>query len=603
MDNENETEDASENQGNALTPIIKLPAGLLKKVREPWKKCLIVRLLGKNIGYTLFVNRMRKLWNLQAGFETLAIGNGFFIVKFEVMEDYSKVFTGGPWVVMDRYVIVRKWQPDFKSDEAEEDTTAIWVRFPNLPIEYYDEKVLYHIVKVLGKPLKVDINTAMAARGKYARVCVKMDLRKPLISHITIRRYDYVVEYEHLHLLCFSCSRVGHRKEKCHEFRMIQPEKAIQNMTVNQTDTATRPRATQPTGQKNKELSNETETHSYGSWTIATTRRKYHHGKQKQKAHVYKSNRFESLQVDQDYGETSAASEIKEAQRKYVDLDMGPQSFHGEISYVQKQSPIGPTKLMKDGEPDLGLDVASGPKEKELNAQGSPNSLLVTTVLTFDNNTNALITATAPDIRVQTRKGKPPDSSVRKEGCSNGGNGREHSNVRTSSGPIQNSDVLRTRERSVSPRRNRLVARRGEASDSTMVGDRLAQRKAHGACETSEATGGRPEECAKYIDWPTHKLSSMDMLIWNCRGAGNARFQRKLRELVRLHKLDMIILMETKVELNTIGMFFNNLGFMSSTHVDPIGRSGGIWLLWNPSQANVRVHDASSQMITATISR
>ncbi|GMP37591.1 hypothetical protein CsSME_00009200 [Camellia sinensis var. sinensis] len=125
MDNEDETEDASENQGIASNPIIKLPATLLKKVREPWKKCLIVRLLGKNIGYNLFVNRIRKLWNLQADFETLDIGNGFFIVKLEMMEDYSKVFTGGPWVVMDRYVTVQKRQPDFKLDEAEEDTTAI----------------------------------------------------------------------------------------------------------------------------------------------------------------------------------------------------------------------------------------------------------------------------------------------------------------------------------------------------------------------------------------------------------------------------------------------------------------------------------------------
>ncbi|KAL7163194.1 hypothetical protein ACSBR2_039315 [Camellia fascicularis] len=80
-----------------------------------------------------------------------------------MMDDYTKVYTGGPWIAMDHYVTVRKWQQDFKSDDAEEDTTAIWVRFPNLPIEYYNEKVLYHITKVLGNPLKVDINTAMAA--------------------------------------------------------------------------------------------------------------------------------------------------------------------------------------------------------------------------------------------------------------------------------------------------------------------------------------------------------------------------------------------------------------------------------------------------------
>ncbi|KAL7247368.1 hypothetical protein ACSBR2_002308 [Camellia fascicularis] len=95
----------------------------------------------------------------------------------------------------------------------------------------------------------------------------------------------------------------------------------------------------------------------------------------------------------------------------------------------------------------------------------------------------------------------------------------------------------------------------------------------------------------------------MDLFIWNCRGAGNARFRRNLRELVRLHQPDMMVLMETKVEISTMGMFFNNLGYTASTHVDPIGRSGGIWLLWNPSQLNVRVQNASSQIITATISR
>ncbi|GMP89357.1 hypothetical protein CsSME_00040977 [Camellia sinensis var. sinensis] len=82
-------------------------------------------------------------------------------------KDYTKVFTGGPWIAMDHYATVRKWQQDFKSDDAEEDTTALWVRFPNLPIEYYNEKALYHIAEALGVPLKIDINTIMASRGKY----------------------------------------------------------------------------------------------------------------------------------------------------------------------------------------------------------------------------------------------------------------------------------------------------------------------------------------------------------------------------------------------------------------------------------------------------
>lgn len=108
-------------------PKVSIPPSLLKKIREPWKKCLIVRLLGKSIGYKLFMVKMTKIWGLQADFEALDIGNGFFIVKFDMADDYNKVCTGEPWVIMDHYVTVRKWQQDFKLDEAKEDTTAIWV--------------------------------------------------------------------------------------------------------------------------------------------------------------------------------------------------------------------------------------------------------------------------------------------------------------------------------------------------------------------------------------------------------------------------------------------------------------------------------------------
>ncbi|XP_028097010.1 uncharacterized protein LOC114296880 [Camellia sinensis] len=165
---------------------VTIPSNLWRKVREPWRKCLIVSLLGKTIGYKLFMAKVKKIWGLQGNFEALVIKHGFFIVKFDMMEDYTKVFTSGPWVALDHYVTVGRWQQDFKSDEAEEDTTAMWVRFPYLPIEYYNEKVLFHIAKVLGTPLKIDINTAMAARGRYAWVCVEMDPRKPLISQIAI---------------------------------------------------------------------------------------------------------------------------------------------------------------------------------------------------------------------------------------------------------------------------------------------------------------------------------------------------------------------------------------------------------------------------------
>ncbi|KAI8007178.1 hypothetical protein LOK49_LG07G02768 [Camellia lanceoleosa] len=71
-------------------------------------------------------------------------------------------------------------------------------------------------------------------------------------------------------------------------------------------------------------------------------------------------------------------------------------------------------------------------------------------------------------------------------------------------------------------------------------------------------------------------MNSMKLLIWNCRGAGNNTFKRNLRELLRTHKPEILVLMETKVSFSSLGNFFNNLGFSASTVVDPIGRMGGI---------------------------
>ncbi|KAI8023817.1 hypothetical protein LOK49_LG03G00556 [Camellia lanceoleosa] len=97
---------------------------------------------------------------------------------------------------------------------------------------------------------------------------------------------------------------------------------------------------------------------------------------------------------------------------------------------------------------------------------------------------------------------------------------------------------------------------------------------------------------------------SMDLLrilFWNCRGADNNNFKRNLTEIVRAHKPEILILMETKVPFSKMGNFFNRLGFTASTIVDPIGRVGGIWIVWDTSQVNVRASSVNSQAIHATI--
>lgn len=107
-----------------------------------------------------------------------------------------------------------------------------------------------------------------------------------------------------------------------------------------------------------------------------------------------------------------------------------------------------------------------------------------------------------------------------------------------------------------------------------------------------------------YVPLPSFpKAVSMKLLIWNCRGAGNKAFKRTLKELEKNHKPSIIVLMETKVDLSSMGLFFNKLGFTASSHVDPVGKSGGIWVLWDPFRVTVKALDVNAQVIHAKIQR
>ncbi|CAL5415479.1 unnamed protein product [Camellia sinensis] len=190
------SEDEYEHALDSRIPEIKLPPRLVKSICRLWKDCLTIWLLGKIVGFKFLVNKLKKIWGLQGDFEATDLGLGFLLVKFETITDCNRVYTEGPWIIMDHYLTIRRWEHDFKPSEAKEVVTTLWVRFPQLPIEYYNEKVLFHIAKVIGRPLKVDLNTAMSTRGRYARVCVEIDLMKPLVSRFAIGKYTYIIEYE-----------------------------------------------------------------------------------------------------------------------------------------------------------------------------------------------------------------------------------------------------------------------------------------------------------------------------------------------------------------------------------------------------------------------
>jgi len=74
---------------------------------------------------------------------------------------------------------------------------------------------ILHIGKSIGNVLRVDSHIAMETRGRYARICVQVDVDKSLATAVLIGKFKQPICYEGLQRLCFSCGRIGHLKENC----------------------------------------------------------------------------------------------------------------------------------------------------------------------------------------------------------------------------------------------------------------------------------------------------------------------------------------------------------------------------------------------------
>ena len=75
----------------------------------------------------------------------------------------------------------------------------------------------------------------------------------------------------------------------------------------------------------------------------------------------------------------------------------------------------------------------------------------------------------------------------------------------------------------------------------------------------------------------------MNVLSWNCRGAGNPRTVRDLVSLVQTHSPSIVFLCETRQSKNKMSRYRARLGLKGFDASDSVGLSGGLALYWHES--------------------
>lgn len=155
------------------------------------------------------------LWKPKGDLDILDSGHEFLLFRFDLEEDLEVVLSKGSWIIQDHYLTVRKWHLEFVSFLAIVESTLAWVRFPSLSIVYYDVSALRTLARCIGTPIKIDSNTALATLGKFAKVCMDIDLTKPLIGQFMLDGKWQKVKYKFLHVLCYHCGCYSHTSKSC----------------------------------------------------------------------------------------------------------------------------------------------------------------------------------------------------------------------------------------------------------------------------------------------------------------------------------------------------------------------------------------------------
>ncbi|XP_021853784.1 uncharacterized protein [Spinacia oleracea] len=161
------------NDGETMMPKNELSVPFSKltldRLRSPWKLCLMGKCMGINVRPNFMEARVRAMWRVKGSMEVIDLGKNVFLFRFTQTVDYERALFWGPWFILDHYLMITTWKPNFRPSINQFDTMSVWIRIEELPVEYYDKEALFAIARVVGKPIRVDYATDKVARAQFAR--------------------------------------------------------------------------------------------------------------------------------------------------------------------------------------------------------------------------------------------------------------------------------------------------------------------------------------------------------------------------------------------------------------------------------------------------
>ncbi|XP_042483496.1 uncharacterized protein LOC122063868 [Macadamia integrifolia] len=209
-----------------LTKVV-IPQEAYEEKLQSFDFALIGRVNFRYISMNDVRSAAKEAWNLKGSVTLAPLGKGFILLRFEIEGDMSSMWKRGPVKVKGQVIRFQRWRPEFSIHDDHTQTKLVWIRYPELPMEYWHERILLSMAKASGRPVEIDRRTRNATMGSYARILVEVEIGGSRVEEIQVERkqprtntlfwFKQRILYEDEIDRCFFCKKLGHSINQCRE--------------------------------------------------------------------------------------------------------------------------------------------------------------------------------------------------------------------------------------------------------------------------------------------------------------------------------------------------------------------------------------------------
>ncbi|GJX38733.1 zinc knuckle CX2CX4HX4C containing protein [Tanacetum coccineum] len=164
---------------------ISISRKVVEKVSTRFEHTLYGYFIGKRMAFPVVEYYARNNW-AKHGLKRIMMNNkGFFFFKFDSRVRLEAILEGGPWLIHNSPIILKKWSMDTRL------LIPIWVKLHDVPIQVFEEDGISLIATFIGKHIMLDSYTSSMCndswgRSSFARCLIEVNSEVDLVDVVTI---------------------------------------------------------------------------------------------------------------------------------------------------------------------------------------------------------------------------------------------------------------------------------------------------------------------------------------------------------------------------------------------------------------------------------